>query len=1085
MRGLARAVWGVVGCGLLLGGGVQPAAGVGPDEAWVAGNGAVGWGVYRRLDLLPDLTQGARTRQFSSFARSGTNNDGFGGTFSCLRTDGPGCVIAEDRGAGEVESVWFTRDSGTVSATGNITVVLDGVTVLDAGLQQVVNGGVGAPFVWPLVSNADQTSGGVTIKVPMAYRESMRIATTNNPVFYHVVYREFGDAAGVVRFDPADPATDVINRLRGAGSGDPKPAQPGASTTSVTVSPPAGGVSTVASLAGPAAITAVRLRIPDAAATEATLAGLRVRMTFDGRTTVDSPVGEFFGAGLGERQVRALMFSMDSAPGGWYGAWWMMPYASSATVALVNTTGGTVFGVRAEVTAAPNAKWTAELGPGGGSGYFTAQSRRGATVPARDWIVADQRGRGRFVGVSQTVRNRVAGGNERGYLEGDERIYVDGLLSPQWHGTGTEDYYESGWYFNRGEYSGVFTGDTGHRVRTGSCAIECDSMYRLHIGDAIPYTSALRFGIEHGAQNDVPAEESSTAFLYTATRAGMRTTDTVVTGDAASRNVHGYTESAAATQTLLAAVYEGDDDHDTVTGSVRSTGGAVSFRLAVDPANQGVRLRRTSDQASAYQSAAVTVDGAAAGTWVQPLGNGFQRWLDDEYLLPTALTAGKSAITIRLVPSSPQWTGAGYRAVSLVPPFADSAAPAKVTGLAVNPGRVHAIPLRWNESGDNVGVAAYRIYASSDPSAPVTGANLVGTSTTNQFRHGPLPPGVTRFYRILAVDPSGNAGTPSDVVSATTRSKTLSDVDNDARDDAVVFTQGSAADVLTARSTGSAFGPATKGHDFFSLTGEVPLTGDVNGDGRADIITFTRGSAADVWVALSTSDGFGPSAKWHDFFAMDTEYPEVGDVNGDGLTDIITFTRGGAGDVWVALSTGTGFGPGIKWHDTFCLGDEVPAVGDFDGDGRDDVVTFTRGSSARAFVALSNGVAFVQDAWMWHGHFAAGTELPGAGDFDGDGRDDVVTFTRGSAADVYVSLSDGGRFVQDGVKWHDFFATGEEAPGIGDVNGDGKADVLTFTRGTAADVYAALSTGTGFGPGTKWHDQLALGGEIPRPSLLR
>src|SRR5439155_656347 len=237
--------------------------------------------------------------------------------------------------------------------------------------------------------------------------------------------------------------------------------------------------------------------------------------------------------------------------------------------------------------------------------------------------------------------------------------------------------------------------------------------------------------------------------------------------------------------------------------------------------------------------------------------------------------------------------------------------------------------------------------------------NLVGVSTTNQFRHGPLPPMVTRFYRVVAVDPFGNAATPSDVVSATTRSRTLSDVDGDARDDAVLFTQGTAADVYLARSTGNSFGPAVKGHDFFSLTGEVPLTGDVNGDGRADIITFTRGSAADVYVALSTSDGFGPSAKWHDFFAVDTEDPAVGDVNGDGRDDVVTFTRGSAADVYVSLSDGGRFvQDGAKWHDFFAMGDEAPGVGDFNGDGRMDIVTFTRGTTADVWVATSTAASF-------------------------------------------------------------------------------------------------------------------------------
>lgn len=1042
------------------------------------GNGTVGWDTYRRLDLLPDLAGGSQTKQFSSFGRNGTNDDGFVGTYSCLRQSN-GCVLAEDRGPGELQSIWFTRDEGNVSATGNIRIVLDGVTVLDADLQRLVNGDFGAPFVWPLVTNADQTSGGVTIKVPMPYRDSMLVTTTNNPLFYHVGYREFADASGVTRFNPADPANDVITRLRNAGRQDPKPAQPGARTVTATVNPNPNA--TLATLTGPGAITAIRLRVPDNLATEANLNGLRIRATFDGRSTVDAPLGEFFGSGLGERDVRSLMFGMDPAAGGWYSAWWLMPYASSATLSLANTTGTTINGIQAEITHAPNTKWTTELATGGNAGHFTTQSRAGNSTPGRDWPLVAQHGRGRFLGVTQVVRNSAV---SRLYLEGDERVHVDGALTPQLYGTGTEDYYESGWYFNRGEYSGVFTGNTGHRVTTGTCGGECDSMYRLHIGDAVSYTNGLRMGIEHGPQNDIAVAESSTAFLYTKPQAASRITDTINVGDAGSRTAHGYTESGAANQYALTGVYEGDDDSETVNGQVRATSGAISFRLAVDPANQGVRLRRTSDQNAAYQTATVTVDGAAAGTWQQALGNTTQRWLDDEFTLPAALTAGKSSITVRLQPSGPQWTGSKYQALNLVPPFTDSTPPTGVGTPALGSGRVHALALSWAPASDDVGVAAYRVYASTDPSVPVNSGNLVGTTTTTSFRHGPLPAKATRHYRVVAVDAAGNAGPASGVVGGTTVVPTTSDVNGDRRDDAVLFTQGVDDDVFTAVSSGSAFGARTKAHDFFSIDGEVPFTGDVDGDGRADVITFTRGPAADVYVAPANTNGtFGASAKWHDYFAVDTEFPAVGDVDGDGRVDIITFTRGASADVYVALSTGTGFGPGVKWHDHFAIGTERPAVGDFNGDGRVDIVTFTGGTQADAYVALSSGAGFVGDGVKWHDNFAGGTEIAGAADVNGDGRDDVVTFTRGPAADVFVSLSDGSRFVQNAWKWHDFFAVADELPGLGDFNGDGRADAVTFTRGVAADVYVATSTASAFGPGVKWHDDFGLATQIPRPSL--
>ncbi len=226
--------------------------------------GAVGWDVYRHLDRLPELTSGVRTQQFSSFDRTGGNNDGFEGTYSCLRTSADGCVIAEHSGPGEVDAIWFTRDNGDVSATGNITITLDGRDVVHAPLQDLVDGKVGAPFAHPLVANADRSSGGVYVEVPMPFRSSMRITTEHNPIFYHVTYRTFPDDHGVSTFDPSDKAEDVLSTLNAAGTKDPKPAAPGARTAKASLRLAPGASQTLARANGPGRLTALGLTLPQA-----------------------------------------------------------------------------------------------------------------------------------------------------------------------------------------------------------------------------------------------------------------------------------------------------------------------------------------------------------------------------------------------------------------------------------------------------------------------------------------------------------------------------------------------------------------------------------------------------------------------------------------------------------------------------------------------------------------------------------------------------------------------------------------------------------------------------------------------------
>lgn len=335
-----------------------------------------------------------------------------------------------------------------------------------------------------------------------------------------------------------------------------------------------------------------------------------------------------------------------------------------------------------------------------------------------------------------------------------------------------------------------------------------------------------------------------------------------------------------------------------------------------------------------------------------------------------------------------------------------------------------------------------------------------------------------------------------------------SDFNGDGRDDIVTFLRSSrtgdaVGDVYVGLSTGSAFGAGRKWHNIFSIDLEIPATGDFNGDGRDDVITFVRDTQGepgrgDVIVSLSNGSSFDTAYKWHEFFCVGTEIPVVGDFNGDGRDDIATFVRStasgaGQGDVYVALSNGTSFGAGTKWHEWFGLGDEIPLVGDFNGDGRDDIAvllrsTVTDSGQGDVYVALSTGSAF-GPSQKWHDYFCLGNEIPGVGDFNGDGRDDLVTFVRdawpgASQGDVFVALSTGSAFSGTAVRWHSFFCVGNEIPMVGDFTGDGKADIATFihetTSGTGrGDVYVATSTGTAFGPGRLWNGYFCLGDEVP------
>ncbi|MEK7447247.1 MAG: VCBS repeat-containing protein [Patescibacteria group bacterium] len=317
-------------------------------------------------------------------------------------------------------------------------------------------------------------------------------------------------------------------------------------------------------------------------------------------------------------------------------------------------------------------------------------------------------------------------------------------------------------------------------------------------------------------------------------------------------------------------------------------------------------------------------------------------------------------------------------------------------------------------------------------------------------------------------------------------------------DDIISFRQSDGA-VIAALSDGStSFGTPTAWHGYFAPTGETPAVGDFNNDGKADIVTFQNqweNAAAyptlvNVYVALSNgSTGFGASSIWHTNFGRAGETPAVGDFNNDGKADIVTFQNQWENaaayptlvNVYVALSNGsTGFGASSIWHTNFGRAGEKTMTGDFNGDNFDDIITFQNNSVAKVFVGLSNGSSnfYGTGSGEWYNGFGYTGQTPMVGDFNGDGKDDIVSF-RQSDGKVIVSLNNGSNGFNAATEWAGGFAVSPQVPGVGDFNGDGKDDIVSF-RQSDGKVIVGLSNGSnGFNTATEWHSYFSPSPQTP------
>ena len=260
-------------------------------------------------------------------------------------------------------------------------------------------------------------------------------------------------------------------------------------------------------------------------------------------------------------------------------------------------------------------------------------------------------------------------------------------------------------------------------------------------------------------------------------------------------------------------------------------------------------------------------------------------------------------------------------------------------------------------------------------------------------------------------------------------------------------------------------------------TGYGLFVGDLNNDGRADLI-WNRTDAGSNWVYTALSNGDGT-------FALDTAlqtfgqsgwtryHTAVADVNRDGKADLIWNVTYGSdlNRTYTALSAGDGhFGTlhGAYDHPTpCCWGSYQTLVGDLSGDQIPDMMWFIATGSVtflhRALGAGDGSLTF-ETGQNLTGALGVGPWTPLTGDVDGDGAVDLIVnrlttttntvgVARGTSPTGAVSAGPTPDQVSPiSANWN------QALPAlVGDVNGDGRADVVWIIPGAPTRVYVARS----------------------------
>ena len=304
-----------------------------------------------------------------------------------------------------------------------------------------------------------------------------------------------------------------------ASSTDPT----GGSHDSRTVAP--GATFTVLDVDGPGTISHVWFTLDDDESYN--LKRIVLRMYWDGESepSVETPIGDFFGLGLGQYQSwQSELLSVGSERA--LNCFFPMPFARHARITVTNEgempinylfynidyrtytqalPSGTLYFHARYSQSQPNHGWANnwktnsdqtvndKTNPDGGNNYV--------------WMEAE--GHGQYVGETMSVLQ-----NQDGWWgEGDDMFFIDGAKTPDIVGTGSEDYFLGAWDFGGHPFSYLLYGAP---VVGTELAGSRSSVYRFHLDQPIPFTKSFKATIEHGHANVRSDNFYSVAYWYQA-----------------------------------------------------------------------------------------------------------------------------------------------------------------------------------------------------------------------------------------------------------------------------------------------------------------------------------------------------------------------------------------------------------------------------------------------------------------------------------------------------------------------------------------------------------------------------------------
>ncbi len=588
---------------------------------------------YFDLKLLPKIDNDRHVMQSSSFDRREENADF--GQFLYKDSDGS-MVMLDEKGRGCVKSIW----AAVTTDECELKFYFDGSDTpkYTCPLKSFFEGAI-ADISGPANTFEDRGHGGDDCRcgncfVPIPYENGLKItASGKTDFYYHIMYERYAsDApseltsrAEMKYLDAAFDTKAVKCENKNEVSFEKE----------VTLSEK---YNNVFSTDKPGVITEFTVEYDEGT----DLSNVKIDMFFDKNSisTVACPLLAFFAQSLGYSEIHSSVIDVEKRDGRIVmTSRFPIPYWRSAGITLVDLP-------RDSAKLTLRLKIEENTYDKSSTGHFYADYREGATELYDDWLIGEFSGRGNVVGLYQTCV-----GDQ--WCEGNEHFYIDGAMTPQINGTGTEDLYLGCYWPNR-KYDSPTAGCVNDVFLLGGSTIQGSfahtaGYYRFFRDMPISFSNGIKLAIQHGAVGQTYSDYTSLCFSYRLCDAASEMSDFLLCASESSLSLHSYASDEKTEYTLTSKV-EADRKAPIITkkGFLHKDESCVSFKAALLSGNKGAVLRRVYDKSHSPQSAEVYVDGKPAGVWHDAGFNDFALFADSDFYIPAYLTKDKSLINIEL-----------------------------------------------------------------------------------------------------------------------------------------------------------------------------------------------------------------------------------------------------------------------------------------------------------------------------------------------------------------------------------------------------------------------------------------------------